>query len=1116
MPNIFDNIEKHLKEGLLNTLSEAKRADFCVGYFNLRGWDIVLNHINKLEGDHLPDEVEDDSKYYGRVIIGMQRHPKDEVRDSYLAPSQNLIDTAHIKKYVQKVSEEFYEQLTRIPPNNKDEKTLKLLAEQLHNKKLIVKLFLKNTLHAKLYLIHKKDYNSPLVGFVGSSNLTYSGIAQQGELNVDVVEGDAARKLSNWFQDRWEDSKCIDISETLATIIDNSWAAKNLFQPYHLYLKVIYHLSREARSGISLFKIPSVFKNKLLSFQENAVKRAAHHLYHRGGVIIGDVVGLGKTITATALAKIFEEDFSYQTLIICPKNLRKMWKDYAHKYHLRAKVLSITQVQKKLPDERKYKLVVIDESHNLRNRDGGRYKAIKEYIRGYDSKVILLTATPYNKTYLDLSNQLRLFLDETYNLGVSPELYIESVGGRINFTSKHQVDANSIAAFEYSNYSDDWSQLMRLFLVRRTRSFIKNNEAIDDKENGRKYLEFPDGSRSYFPERYAKKVEYVFDANDPDDQYAKLYSEKVVKIIDKLILPRYGLGQDGYFDNDPSVNQTKAEILIKTNLGKAGTRLIGFARTNLFKRLESSGYSFLLSISRHILRNYLFIYAIDNNLKFPIGKQVPGLIDKFINSDVNIEDLEYEIDLPTNQNEYLDRAKEYYKKLDVKHKSYDWIRSQLFNDELKNDLKKDSRELMKILDWGRDWKQGNDRQLNALFDMINDRHKDEKLLIFTQYSDTANYLYNALKKRKVDHLECVTGASDNPTDSAYRFSPVSNEHDMTGKDEIRVMITTDVLSEGQNLQDAHIVLNYDLPWAIIRLIQRAGRVDRIGQKHHEILCYSFLPEAGIENIIKLRERLKTRIKQNAETVGSDEVFFEGDPINIKDLYNEKSGILDEEDNDIDLASYAYQIWKDAVKEDPQLEKKVRSLPDSIFATKKADESQDKNGSVVYTKTSNDNDVLSWIDENNNVVTQSQKTILFALKCDKYETPLERIENHHELVVTGLKHIRNVEKKIGGQLGKKSGARYRVHTRISKYSDKQKNTLFENHELKHAMQDIYDFPLREIASERISRMLKTGCSDVDLAELVLNLRENNLLSLVRDTDETEKEPQIICSMGLKVK
>lgn len=1115
MPTIFDNIEKHLEEGLNKTLEKSLRADFCIGYFNLRGWQKVANVIDKLPGGHLPEEFDDENKYHCRVLIGMQRLPEEEIRD-FFSNEKRALDNNIALELKKKIAKEFKEQLIIGNPTNQDEISLKKLSKQLRQKRVVVKLHLKHTLHAKLYLAHRDDYNSPTIGFVGSSNLTFAGISKQGELNVDVVEGDAAKKLSKWYQDRWEDRWSIDITEELAQIIDESWATEKLYSPYHVYLKIAYHLSREARAGISEFQLPKVFEKSLLPYQQSAVKVAAHHLHHRGGVIIGDVVGLGKTITATALAKMFEDDFFLETLIICPKNLVEMWRDYAHKYQLRAKVISVTQAQTKLANERRYRLIIVDESHNLRNRDGKRYRAIQEYIHLNDSKVILLTATPYNKTYLDLSNQLRLFLDEEYNLGISPEQYIESIGGRVHFLANHQVSETSIPAFEKSPFSDDWAELMRLFLVRRTRSFIKSNYAIDDPEVGRKYLEFPDGTRSYFPDRLPKKVEYVFDPKDPKDQYAQLYSKKVVDAIDDLILPRYGLGQEGYENKTPSVTITNEEIIIKENLGRAGTRLIGFARTNLFKRLESSGYSFLLSISRHILRNYLFIYAIENDLPFPIGKQEAGLIDDFMYSDNDNEDDNTSEILLTHK-QYLERAEKYYQSLYSKKHKYQWIRSQLFNEKLKNDLIGDSKELMSVLKLGKDWHQENDRQLNALYNLVTKKHKDEKILIFTQFSDTANYLYQSLKKRGLDKVECVTGANENPTAFAHRFSPRSNEKDIPKGQEIRVLITTDVLSEGQNLQDAHIVLNFDLPWAIIRLIQRAGRVDRIGQKHQEILCYSFLPEDGIENIINLRGRLSQRIRENAETVGSDEVFFEGDPVNIADLYNEKSGLLDEEEDiEVDLASYAYQIWKNAIDAEPELAKTIPDLPDVIYATKKGSEDQELNGSIVYTKTHNENDILAWVDEKYKIVTQSQFQILKAVKCGPDVEPFERFEKHHELVKFGLNHIKETEAKVGGQLGKKTGARYRAYNRLERYASQNEGTLWVTEELKRAIQDIYDYPMREFARETINRQLKTGITDEELANLVVSLREDVKLSLVGDDDSKQKEPQIICSMGLKIR
>jgi SNF2 family DNA or RNA helicase len=153
-------------------------------------------------------------------------------------------------------------------------------------------------------------------------------------------------------------------------------------------------------------------------------------------VLIGDVVGLGKTLMATALARIFEDDQDLETLIICPKDLIPMWEDYRTQYRLRARVLSMSRVLRELPKLCRYRLVVIDESHNLRNREGKRYRASQEYLRENESKVVLLYATPYNKTYLDLSNQLRLFIPEDADLGIRPEVLLREIG-ETEFLRRH-------------------------------------------------------------------------------------------------------------------------------------------------------------------------------------------------------------------------------------------------------------------------------------------------------------------------------------------------------------------------------------------------------------------------------------------------------------------------------------------------------------------------------------------------------------------------------------------------------------------------------------------------------------------------------------------------------
>ena len=611
MPRIFDNIDSDLRDALAETLQHAHRADFCVGYFNLRGWRSIDKQIESWPGGE---------GNCCRLLVGMQNLPHEELRRARsLAPADDQLDNQAALRLKNRLAAEFREQLTFGAPSNRDEAGLRRLSKQLKAGQVVVKLFLAHPLHAKLYLLHRTDPVNPIVGYLGSSNLTQAGLSRQGELNVDVLDHDACKKLAGWFEQRWSDRWCIDISAELAAIIDESWAREELIPPYHIYVKIAYHLSQEARAGLTEFRIPADFGNTLLDFQTAAVKIAAHHLNKRGGVLIGDVVGLGKTLMATALARIFEDDQGLETLIICPRNLVPMWENYRDRYRLRARVLSISRAINELPDMRRYRLLIIDESHNLRNRAGRTYRAINEYISENDCKCILLSATPYNKTYQDLSSQLRLFVPEEEDLGIRPERLFAEIG-ETEFFRRHQAKPRSLAAFEQSEHADDWRELMRLYLVRRTRSFIQKNYARTDPASGRRFLTFEDGRRSYFPARVPRTASFEI-----DEQYARLFSDDVVAAINGLELPRYGLGN--YVSPSPPTPPTKAEDDILDDLSRAGKRLMGFCRTNLLKRLESSGHAFLLSLERHILRNFIFLHAIENDQPLPIGTVDAGMLD---------------------------------------------------------------------------------------------------------------------------------------------------------------------------------------------------------------------------------------------------------------------------------------------------------------------------------------------------------------------------------------------------------------------------------------------------------------------------------------------------------
>jgi len=205
MPRIFDNIDERLLPALQQTLTTAVRADFSVGYFNLRGWKQIAVAFDDWPGG---------SGHCCRLLVGMQRHPRDELRAALRFSEERGIDNQTARRLKEELAEEFRSQLVTGTPTNEDEAALRHLVQQIRQQQVVVKLFLRHTLHAKLYLAFREDYNNPITGYLGSSNLTFAGLAHQGELNVDVLEHDACQKLATWFEDRWNDRWCVAFSGT--------------------------------------------------------------------------------------------------------------------------------------------------------------------------------------------------------------------------------------------------------------------------------------------------------------------------------------------------------------------------------------------------------------------------------------------------------------------------------------------------------------------------------------------------------------------------------------------------------------------------------------------------------------------------------------------------------------------------------------------------------------------------------------------------------------------------------------------------------------------------------------------------------------------------------------
>ena len=888
MPKVIDNIELRLIDELRQMLEVSFGADFCVGYFHLRGWRKIADLIEQFKGhdDRLT-----------RVLVGMTRLPEEELRESLSVIDPPAVDPREAKRRETPLVEGFRQQLTLGMPDNHSEAGLRQLAHQLRAGKVRVKLFVRYPLHAKLYLTYNDHPAAPIKAFLGSSNLTGPGLSEQGELNVDVTDDDAARKLKSWFEERWNDRYCRDITELLAEIIENSWVREELVSPYLVYLKIAYHLAFEALEAPREYRLPPEFEEIVLDFQRDAILRLRRMLRNdptnplRNRItIIGDVVGMGKTLTACAVAKLVLDDEGGRCIVCCPPKLQPMWEDYMRIYDIRGEVVPYSQTRRLNDLRGRCRLMILDESHNLRNRETLAWTHIRDYIREQDARALLVSATPYNKHYEDLSNQLRLVLDERADLGVRPETLFRTMT-EDQFFSRFQASPRSLTAFEHSDSPDDWRDLLTLFMVRRTRGYIIRNYATYDEERGRHYLTLSSGIRSYFPKRIPRKVTFPI---EPDDQYSRLFNQQVTDMIGQLRLPRYGLG--GYVDDTKRATGTTNEQLLLANLSKAGKRLIGYCRTCLFKRLESSGHAFLLSLERHALRNLVYVHALDNGLDLPIGTQDSSILDTAvsdIDADSGAQQLEMEVteepaDVPEEisdpveltMTELRQRAEMVYETYaegrQAGRRQFRWLPSRFFEKALREDLLHDAQELLKIVHAAGAWRVDEDAKLETLFNLLNVTEIDSKVLVFTQFADTANYLARELRRRGMRNVEAVTAESANPTDQVRRFSPVSNQYTLKqGDNPIRVIIATEVLSEGQNCQDANVVVNYDLPWAIIRLIQRAGRVDRIGQDNAEIRIYSCFPAEGVEQLINLRRRLLARLRQNSEVIGTDEQFHRG-------------------------------------------------------------------------------------------------------------------------------------------------------------------------------------------------------------------------------------------------
>lgn len=1097
MPNIFDNLtdDTRLGRALRDSIRDFDTIDVATGYIDLRGWSVMADLLD-------PKPTLQGGRSTARVLVGMVA-PSDSqqllgVLQEEVQPPAYGSDTHDRERAIARRDQlvsHLRTQLMRGLATVEGQTTLQTLKRQLKDGVVSMKVFTETPLHGKTYIFHAPDkMHAARWAYVGSSNLTGAGLHRNLELNIDVQDSDATAKLAAWFEDRWNDPFSLDITAEIIDLIANSWANEEQPSPFEVYLKVCHSLSQDARDGMG-YVLPRSMSELLLEYQESAVRTLARRIVRRGGTMLGDVVGLGKTLTAVATALMLQAAEDYSTLVLCPKNLQAMWEKHVEEYDINGRVVPYSMVDRVLPELKRFNLVICDESHNLRNNSTLAYDAIHQYIRTNGSKVLLLTATPYNLAFVDVANQIGLYIDEDDDLGIVPSEALKN-----DSTLRGKVDGkiNTLSAFRLSEEPEDWKRLMSDHLVRRTRSFIKrtaNKETVpgtDGHPIEREYLQFANGEKFHFPSRVSTPLSHTFADDDPA---ALMEDDSTLDAIRDLILPRYRLAD---YD-DSKVPHTDFDKKNLDDIRSGRGNVSGFVRISLFKRLSSSGHSFILSLQRQRARNELFIHAIDNKLPIPLGA--------FTDKQIAITDEDVEADGGLSGSVET-RYTNLVRSLPLRTK---WVNSTVFKPGLRKDLVKDNATITCLLERFGDWDPTRDSKINTLVDLLTNEHPGEKVLVFTEYSDTVEYVATALSDAGIHNVGKATGDTDDPADVARRFSPHSNRlpsdylvDPATIENPIDILVATDVLSEGQNLQDSHIIINYDLPWAIIRIIQRAGRVDRIGQRADSIHLYLITHEK-IEKQIRLRQRIKERLGAAAEAFGSDEKFFGGDrEIKIlDDLYKGRASEDDSDDEaDVDAVSEAWLVWCKAQERYPQMAAKVLRMQDMVHSTRDQHLDETHGGVTCYISTASGVDGFATATFTEHGVEEKILSPLEAFRIFRAEptTPTapprpDHFDREAALVQGPLK----TETIAAGNL---KGVRKWAWQRLG-------GTVF-GEKASAALDALHSRPLTEHATMRLSQARRNKYSLDDLVDLINQLHDEDRLVIGATDTDTIK---IVCSLGV---
>jgi superfamily II DNA or RNA helicase len=893
MPHdIIDNRESFLGDAVRPLLTQSERARFAVGFFFLSGFKAVARELETVRELRLLIGNTSDRATIEQLAEG--HHAREAIVQ---AQRQAQFQSARQRAQLVEISRRrIRERLERLDQSDEDQALVRQLVQMIRDDRLKVKVYTRGRLHAKAYLF---DYPAGRfergIAIVGSSNLSLAGLQDNTELNVVVHGNDNHEQLCRWFDRLWDEAEPFD--KPLMHELQLSWALNETITPYELYLKVLYHLTRERLEEPDV-PMPADFP-PLADFQWAAVKSALRVLRLRNGVFISDVVGLGKTFIAAALLKWLKVRERQRALIICPAPLVRMWREkFVDRYDLGAEVLSLGMLSQRDFDwaaeefQNKH-LVLLDESHNLRHSDTDRYDRLYQFVHGLGLPMILLTATPRNSRARDILNQIRLFhAEDRIELGVEPRSLTRYF--KLVETGERPLPP-----------------LLQHFLIRRTRKHIREHWP-DAKIDGRPVR---------FPERRLKTIDYSIEKT-----YGGFYKrlrdlieppDPARRKSDGLTYGRYGLHR--------YVAADKQRVAPYKDLVRAGARLRGLMRTLLFKRLESSVEAFRQTVAGLIERHKLFLRGLDDGIVIA-GEQVEDLLKGLEPGDADRDDLLAE----------LETLSEKYQLADFR------------GDDLRRDVQADLATLEEMARHVAPITPDKDAKLQRLLQWLDDEPllRSHKLLIFTQYIDTARYLTEQLKRagiRPPAAIEQADSTRDDLQTLVNRFAPIANEVKAPVRDPIHILVATDVLSEGLNLQDAALILNYDLHFNPVRLIQRFGRIDRINSPHKEIFAFNFLPELELEKHLHIRQILQRRIQEIHQTIGEDAAILEPDeqlnPDAMYAIYEADGKKLEAMEDSMETAvdldvQEAEDLLRRIQRQQPELFERIISLPNAIRSAKR--------------------------------------------------------------------------------------------------------------------------------------------------------------------------------------